>query len=481
MITTQHLITLLPILILGMTVIAVMLSIALRRNNKTSAIITAIGMLIALMSVAYSAKVVPISVTEMMKLDNFTLFYTVLVIIIGLITTLFAYCWLENYPDNRDEFYLLLLISVLGGCVLSSANHLATLFIGIELLSLPMFGLIGYAYQEKNSLEAAIKYMVLSAVASSFLLFGIALLYAGTGTLSFDTLGAYLSTLAVPEPLILLGFGMLIVGLGFKLSLFPFQLWTPDVYQGAPTMVSFFLATAGKIAVFCVAVRLFTVMPVIDASDFRWILTFIALCSIFFGNFLAILQRNIKRLLAYSSISHIGYMLIILLALSMQDDAIEATNFYFVSYLLGNIGTFGVLAILSSPYHGVEEDTSNILKGLFWKSPILALSMAISLISLAGIPLTIGFLGKFYLLILAVNTGLWWLIAAIIIGSALGLYYYLRVAINLFLEPTVSQIYVNQKAVLISRIVVVFAAMLIFILGVYPQYLIDLSAWAQLG
>jgi NADH-quinone oxidoreductase subunit N len=185
-------------------------------------------------------------VTPLMRVDGYAMLYTGLVLLASLATCTFAYPWLEGYNDNKEEFYLLVLIAALGGILLANANHLAALFLGIELISLPLFGLIGYAFRQKRSLEAAIKYTILSAAASSFLLFGIALLYAQSGNLSFEALGKSLGDGMLHEPLLLAGLGMMIVGLGFKLSLVPFHLWTPDVYQGAPAPVSTFLATTSS-------------------------------------------------------------------------------------------------------------------------------------------------------------------------------------------------------------------------------------------
>src|SRR5471030_1869699 len=264
--TLQQLIALLPLLIVGLTVVVVMLSIAWRRNHFVNATLTVIGLNIALLSLFIVGQVVPIEVTPLIRVDGYSMFYSALVLAASLATSTFAYPWLAGYPGNRDEFYLLVLIAAMGGILLACSNHLASMFLGIELISLPLFGLFGYAYRQKRSLEASIKYMLLSAAASSFLLFGMALLYAQSGNLSFVALGRNLADgVMLHQPLLLAGLGMMIVGLGFKLSLVPFHLWTPDVYQGAPAPVSTFLATASKIAIFAVVMRLFLYAPVADS------------------------------------------------------------------------------------------------------------------------------------------------------------------------------------------------------------------------
>ncbi len=245
-----------------------------------------------------------------------------------------------------------------------------SLFLGIELISLPLFGLVGYAFRQKRSLEASIKYTILSAAASSFLLFGMALVYAQSGDLSFVALGKNLGDGMLNEPLLLAGFGLMIVGLGFKLSLVPFHLWTPDVYQGAPAPVSTFLATASKIAIFGVVMRLFLYAPVGDSEAIRVVLAIIAFASIIFGNLMALSQTNIKRLLGYSSISHLGYLLVALIALQTGEMSMEAVRVYLAGYLFSSLGAFGVVSLMSSPYRGPDADSLFSYRGLFWHRPI---------------------------------------------------------------------------------------------------------------
>ncbi len=332
-ITPQHLIALLPLLIVGLTVVVVMLSIAWRRNHFLNATLSVIGLNAALVSLWFVGQAGAMDVTPLMRVDGFAMLYTGLVLLASLATCTFAYPWLEGYNDNQEEFYLLVLIASLGGILLANANHLAALFLGIEL-SLPLFGLIGYAFRQKRSLEASIKYTILSAAASSFLLFGMALVYAQSGNLSFEALGKSLGDGMLYEPLLLAGFGLMIVGLGFKLSLVPFHLWTPDVYQGAPAPVSTFLATASKIAIFGVVMRLFLYASVGDSEAVRVVLGIIAFASIIFGNLMALSQTNIKRLLGYSSISHLGYLLVALIALQSGEMSMEAVGVYLAGYLV---------------------------------------------------------------------------------------------------------------------------------------------------
>ncbi|RRZ94668.1 NADH-quinone oxidoreductase subunit NuoN [Erwinia sp. 198] len=480
-ITPQHLIALLPMLIVGLTVVVVMLSIAWRRNHFVNATLAVVGLNLALFSLWFVGHAGAMDVTPLLRVDGYSMLYTGLVILASLATCTFAYPWLTNYPDNQEEFYLLVLIAALGGVVLASANHLASLFIGIELISLPLFGLVGYAFQLKRSLEASIKYTIMSAVASSFLLFGMALLYANSGNLGFVALGRSLNDGMLQQPLLLAGLGMMIVGLGFKLSLVPFHLWTPDVYQGAPAPVSTFLATASKIAIFGVVMRLFLYAPAADSEAVRLVLAIIAFASILFGNLMAISQSNIKRLLGYSSIAHLGYLLVALIAIQTHQLSLETVGVYLAGYLFSSLGAFGVVSLMSSPYRGPDADSLYSYRGLFWHRPILSAVMTVMMLSLAGIPMTLGFIGKFYVIAVGVGAQLWWLTGAVVAGSAIGLYYYLRVTVSLYLNPPelLQRDTPANWAFTAGGVVVLISAILVLVLGIYPQPLISLVQMAQ--
>lgn len=480
-ITPQQLIALLPLLIVGLTVVVVMLCIAWRRNHFVNATLTVIGLNLALLSLFFVGQQGAMDVTPLIRVDGYFMFYTGLVLAASLATSTFAYPWLAGYPGNRDEFYLLVLIAAMGGILLAGANHLASMFLGIELISLPLFGLIGYAYRQKRSLEASLKYTLLSAAASSFLLFGMALVYADTGNLSFGGLGRSLSDAMLHQPLLLAGLGMMLVGLGFKLSLVPFHLWTPDVYQGAPAPVSTFLATASKIAIFAVLMRLFLYTPVVDSHALRLVLGIIAFCSILFGNLMAIGQTNIKRLLGYSSIAHMGYLTVGLIAVEAHQLAMEAIGVYMAGYLFSSLGAFGVVSLMSSPYSGPDADSLYSYRGLFWHKPILSAVLTVMMLSLAGIPMTLGFIGKFYIMAAGVGAHLWWLTGTVVLGSAIGLYYYLRVMVSLYLSPPerLRRDTPSNWALTAGGVVVLISSLLVLLLGIYPQPLISLVRWAQ--
>lgn len=481
--TLQHLIALLPLLVTSLTAIVVMLAIAARRNHAMTFILSVVGLNLALLSLIPALEVGPIEVTPLLLIDAFACYYMGLVLAASLACITLIHAYLggnsgKGYPGNREELYLLVLLSAAGGLVLVSAQHLAGLFIGLELLSVPTYGMIAYAFFNKRSLEAGIKYMVLSAAGSAFLLFGMALLYAESGNLGFADIGASLAQES--SQLVQIGIGMMLIGLAFKLSLVPFHLWTPDVYEGAPAPVAAFLATASKVAVFAVLLRLYQISPAMSGGWLSDLLTLIAIASILFGNLLALLQNNLKRLLGYSSIAHFGYLLVALVA--SKGLAVEAVGVYLATYVLTSLGAFGVITLMSTPYSGRDADALYEYRGLFWRRPYLTAVLTVMMLSLAGIPLTAGFIGKFYVIAAGVEAQLWWLLGAMVLGSAIGVFYYLRVMVTLFMrEPNMHRHDApfdwGQRA---GGIMLLVVALLAFFLGVYPQPLLELVQHAGL-
>ncbi|AKZ65911.1 NADH-quinone oxidoreductase subunit NuoN [Candidatus Palibaumannia cicadellinicola] len=477
--TITTLLPLLPLLIVGLTVVVVMLCITWRRHHLMNATLTVIGLNIALFSLFFVSHNGVTDVTPLIRIDKFSIFYIGLILIASVATSILAYSWLTSYAGNKDEFYLLVLIATIGGILLACANHLTALLLGIELISLPIFGMIGYASSKKYSLEACIKYTLLSSAASSFMLFGIALVYAATGQLSFVGIGNIItiSPVMLYNPMLLAGLGMMIVCIGFKLSWVPFHLWTPDVYQGAPSHVATFLATASKVAIFASVIRFFLYTQLTQHEGIKLVLAIIALCSMLFGNLMALSQCNIKRVLGYSSISHLGYVLVSLLALP-NNLALETVGVYIVGYMFANLGAFGVVSLMS---HSYPRDDLFYYRGLFWQKPILSAVMTVMMLSLAGIPMTLGFIGKFYIITLGVNTHLWLLTSTVVVSSAIGLFYYLRIMISFYLHPKpyFSSDYNFNWALTGGGIIIIISLILVLLLGLYPQPLINIVQWAQ--
>jgi NADH-quinone oxidoreductase subunit N len=473
-IPVEKIAALLPLIITSTSAVLVMLSIALRRQHSWNSTLTIIGLNLALYGVWLAYQVAPVGVTPLFVVDKFACFYMALTLVATLACATLAYAYLEGYPGHREEFYLLLILAAAGGLVLACSRHMASFFIGLELLSVPVYGMISYTLRRSRSLEGGIKYMVLSAVASAFILFGMALLYSKLGTLSFMGLGAGFASDAMRSPLLLAGGALILIGVGFKLSLVPFHLWTPDVYQGAPAPVGAFLATASKLAMLAAFLRFYLLAPALHDVLLNEVLTVIAIASIIVGNLLALTQTNIKRLLGYSSIAHFGYLLVLVIA----RDAIkvEAVGVYLVTYVITTLAAFGVVTLVSSPYQsGKDAEAIFEFRGLFWKRPYLTAVMTVAMLSLAGIPATAGFIGKFYVIAVGVDSKLWPLVAAVVLGSAMGLYYYLRVMVIMYLnEPGARDHEAGDWAQHLGGLMVAGMAILTLLFGVYPQPMI---AW----
>ena len=429
---------LLPLLVLAAGATLLMLQIAWLRNPGLTAVIATLILALAALSCRLAAEVAPLQVTPLLLVDRFALLFCTLFCIAGAITALLSLDYVGRHGDQPEEYFLLLLLATMGACVLACAVHLASLLLGLELLSVSLYALIAYPDKSILPLEAAIKYLVLSGAASATALFGFALLYAATGTMEFTGLGRELGHAVAGQGMLLPAAVMIFAGLAFKLSVVPFHLWTPDVYDGAPAPVTGFLASVGKAAVFVVLLRLF-----LDADLFRYrrlveVIGLLAICSMLAGNLLALLQANVKRMLAYSSIAHMGYLLIIFMVCMNSANralAVEAATYYLIAYTATTIAAFGLLTLISADRVERENVQLQQLSGLFWRQPLPACLMLVALLSLAGIPLTAGFIAKFYLVNAAVSGHHWVLLFSLALGSALGIYYYLRVIYYMTRQP----------------------------------------------
>lgn len=478
---STHLLALAPLAILCLTIIVVLLSIAIRRHHFTTATMTVVGLNVALLSLLGVLQVTPIQVTPLLIVDDYSVLFGAIVLVSALACSTLAHAYLETLPDRREEFYLLLLCSTGGALALIASRHFASLFIGLELLSVPLYGMVAYAYRDRISLEAGLKYMVLSGAASAFLLFGMALLYGASGSLAYAGLVDSMVDGGAHQSWVLIGVGMMVIALAFKLSLVPFHIWTPDVYEGAPAPVSAFLATASKVAVFAVLVRFFTLAPPAANEGLHTLVGVIAFASMMIGNLLALRQRNVKRLLGYSSIAHLGYLLTAVVA--GGELGTEAVGVYLATYVATTLGAFGVVTLVSSPYSGTDAGALHHYRGLFWRRPYLAAVFTVMMLSLAGIPMTAGFIGKFYAVAVAVDAQLWWLAGGLVVGSALGLYYYLRMMIILFLDEPGER---RRDAVSgwgqqSGGIVMLLIAAAVIVFGIYPQPLIALVTAAGMA
>ncbi len=488
--TLDQILALMPLLIVSATIVWVMTAILVRRHHWWNATVVAVGLNLALLWCIYLiwpdevrqlprflqpvllnifTPALPQYVTPLLVIDSYSVFYMGLVLAAGLATATLTYAYMEGYKGNREEVYILLALSVLGGMVVACSRHFAAFFVGLELLSLPLYGMIGYLVKERRSLEASMKYLVLSAAASAFILFGMALIYAQTGTLMFTEIGQRAAgVLGDGRVVMMLGGAMILVGVGFKLSLAPFHLWTPDVYEGAPAPVAAYLATASKTAILAMLLRYFIEAKAYQYATLMNVLSALAILSIVLGNILALMQDNIKRLLAYSSIAHFGYILVAFIAAGPLAE--EAVGVYLLTYIVTTLAAFGVITMMSSPYGDHDADTLWDYRGLFWRRPNLAAILTVALLSLAGIPLTAGFIGKFYIIAAGVDRRLWLLMAAVVFGSAVGLFYYLRAMAQMYQRgPWVRRFSAPLNWALgTGGLMLVALMLLMLVLGVFP-------------
>lgn len=455
----------LPFLIMSATTFIAMLAIAIRRNHLIVVTITLLGVGASLLSLFVAASSAPRQISGLLIVDSYSLVYMALLLSAVAFAILLSYGYLEQRHEHREEFYLLLLLATTGAMVLTASRHFISLFLGLELLSVSLYALIAYIRTETLSIEAGIKYLVLAASSSSVLLFGLALIYAESGSMDLSQFAAAISHSA-SFPLIA-GLMLVLTGVGFKLAVVPFHLWTPDVYEGAPLPVTAFIATVSKGGMFALILRWIHVPGAALSATPGIVLAILAIASMLTGNLLALTQTNVKRILAYSSISHMGYALVALIA----GGALGATaaTYYLAAYFATILGAFGVMIILSGPQH--EAASIDDYRGLFWRRPLLAAVFTAMLLSLAGIPLTAGFLGKFYVITAGAAQSRWVLLFTLVVSSTIGLFYYLRILAAMYAkgEDTTTSTEPFRPALPIpATLAVAVLTGLIFLLGLYP-------------
>jgi len=425
------LVALAPLIVTGGAAVVVMLATPLARSHRLIALLAILGLAAAFGSIVLVWPMQARRLAPLLVIDHYAMFYMGLVLAAAFVVAMLSFGYMHERAVKRCEFYILLLAATLGAEVLAASVHFASFFLGLELLSVSLYALVAYQRTSPLGLEAGIKYLVLAGVSSAMLLFGMALVYATAGTMEFEVLARQAGGAARYGPMMLGGIGLILVGVGFKLSLVPMHLWAPDVYQGAPAPVTAFIATVSKGSVAALLLRYFVSSGFHASETIVWALAAVAIASMVVGNLLALLQENLKRLLAYSSIAHMGYLLVALLASGAL--AAEAVTYYLVAYFVTMLGALGVVAVLSP--RGREAETLADYRGLAWRRPWTAGVLTAMLLSLAGIPLTAGFVGKFYVLAAGVQSGLWYLVIVLVATSVVGLFFYLRVIVALYLRP----------------------------------------------
>jgi NADH-quinone oxidoreductase subunit N len=479
MMTSNDFFALTPLLILAGSSVLIMLLIAIKLSHRSIQISSLLLFLISFSSLFHIQKILPYRIEPLLVIDDFSVFIMGLIIFSSLVVNIISYIYFEEKEESPKEYYVLLFLCTLGACVLATSKHFASLFLGLEILTVGLYALIAYFRGRHHSIEAGIKYLILAAFSSAFLLFGMALIYFQTGTLEFSAIARSLSPHTSLPPLFLTGFGLMLVGIGFKLAVVPFHMWTADVYQGAPTPVTAFIATASKGGVFAVLMRFFITINGFKYQTVIFVFICIAIASMIIGNLLALQQKNVKRILAYSSIAHLGYLLVAFIPGGIM--SVQAVSFYLVAYFVTTLSAFGVITVLSNK----EKDLENInnFKALFWDHPVLACIFSAALLSLAGIPLTAGFIGKFYILAAGMNRDFWALALVLVVSSVFGLYYYLRIITTMFSgqqNTSPQKNLAHPVFYLISSIVLCTLTLLVIWFGVYPSSLMQLIEHFQI-
>ena len=404
---------------------------------------------------------------DMFKVDNFSLFFNIIFLVSTILVALISISYLGGDDKKPGPYYLLILLATLGMMLMAAGNELIIVFLGLELMSLSLYVLAGYFRESPASSEAGMKYLLLGAFASAFFLYGIALIYGGAGTTS---LPAIAEAIASPNksPLLLAGMFLLIVGFGFKVAIVPFHQWAPDVYEGAPTTIAAFISAGPKAAGFAAFFRIF--MEALPNLQVEWsgVIILLAMLTMTVGNIIAIAQTNIKRMLAYSSIAHAGYVLIGLAA--ANNDGISSAMLYLLIYCVMNIGAFGAV-ILAKTADGESLMISDYA-GLGLRKPLLAMFMTVMLLSLAGFPPTAGFVGKFYIFKSAVQAGHIWLVIIGAINTAISAFYYLRVVVTMYMrEPEEELEFSPYSSTLVIGLII--AAIGILLIGILPSLMLN--------
>jgi NADH-quinone oxidoreductase subunit N len=410
-------------------------------------------------------------ISQMLTVDNYSVAFSGIVLLTALLLVPFSRSYVAAGEPNLAEYYSLLLFSLVGAIMMVSYNHLIMLFVGIEILSISMYCLAGSNKRDVRSNEAALKYFLQGAFATGILLFGIALLYGATGTFQLSDLAAAIATPANQTllPMLYVGVLMMVIGIGFKVSAAPFHFWTPDVYEGTPTFFTAFMSTVVKTAGFAAFLKLLVVA--LPAASSVWLPTIAAMCvlTLLLGNIGAAVQTSAKRMLAYSSVSHAGYLLLGLVAGQGQlsGPAAQGIFFYSLAYSVATVAAFGVLKLVADQRQ--REDYAG-LAGLARTNPLLAFVLTVAMLSLGGIPLTGGFFGKFFIFMAVAPINIWLVVFAVVM-SMVGIYYYLRPVIAMYMRPAEPG---SEAPIVVDgfqSFTLVVLAVITLVLGILPGFL----------
>ena len=463
-----------PILIVVLSAIAAMLAEAIRHPGERMYIagFGLIGLVGALVASCFLWDTDAVSF-GVVRADNFALFINIILCIIGIITMVFSNDVIEREDLPAGEYYALTLFGIAGMMLMASATDLLVIFLALEVLSLAVYVLTGIRRDSPTATEAAFKYFLLGAFASAFFLYGIAFTYGVAGSTRLEAIGSFLSAQALSNnPMILLAVGLLLVGFAFKISAVPFHMWTPDAYEGAPAIVTGFMSTGVKVAAFAAFTRVF--LSTFEPFSTEWapLVAWVAAATMILGTVVGVAQSNLKRMLAYSSIAHGGYLLVGLVAANSVGKA--AILFYLLAYSVTNLAAFGVIALLG----GRDRDNDELrdYAGLWHTRPALAALMTVCLLSLGGLPPTAGFIGKWYIFSAAVSAGYYWLAIIGVLTSVVSVFFYLRVVVMMYMADREAGLPAPVTVPRLGMAALMVAIVAIVYLGVLPTRVLDFAA-----
>ncbi|MEE9465899.1 MAG: NADH-quinone oxidoreductase subunit N [Candidatus Neomarinimicrobiota bacterium] len=462
-----------PELVLVAAALVILLLEVMREPPRTKLVWVAVAGIVVALALELGFPVTGQYYSGMIAVGNFSRFLNVIYLVLGGCALMVAVPYLRKTLEERGEYYALVLFATVGMMFMTKAHDLTIVFLGLELLSISLYVLVGFYRNRVSSNEAGLKYLLLGAFSTGFFLFGIALIYGSTGSTDYDVISrAVTADTQLSPALTLAGFGLLLVGFGFKVALAPFHMYAPDVYEGAPTSITAFLSTGPKVAGFAALLKLIVVVFAITTRHWWGVLWVLAALTMTVGNITAIRQDNIKRMLAYSSVAHAGYLAIGLLVGSLE--SAFGMIYYLAAYGITTMAAFGMVAVVEQEDETALEVSS--YRGLANRSPVLAAVFALALLSLAGFPPTAGFFGKFFIFSAAVNEGYIWLVVLAVLNSLVSVYYYLRPVVAMYMHPAEDETPVALPTIMTP--VTILLVLVVLGLGIFPMLLVTNSAVA---
>ncbi len=464
---TQDLLRTSPIVTMSVTGLIVILINAFRKNSENvQFVVSLLGIATGIGYAWWTLSMTGSAFNGMVLTGGYASIFSMLFLVAAGLTLFLARDYIRKVGTNFGEFYIIIIFATAGMMTFATSLDLISMFIGLELMSICLYVLAGFTRKELKSNEAALKYFLLGAFATGFFLYGVALIYGTTGTTNIEEITASISVYE-SDLLFLVGVGLLLIGFGFKIGAVPFHMWVPDVYEGSPSVVTAFMSTGAKAAAFGALVLVFTATFNFTHGSINNALAILAVASMVIGNVVAISQSNIKRMLAYSSIAHAGYMLIGITAGS--DLSINGVIFYLVSYTLTNLGAFGIVSLVENEQQQNTQISS--FNGLGQRNPVLAALMSLFLFSLIGIPPLSGFFGKYYIFYAAIQQGFTWLTVIGVLTSMVSVYYYLRVIVAMYFTTTEETTSIRSHSTSMFSLLV--SASGIVVIGLLPRLILD--------